>query len=162
MSMKRRGFFSAFTAGAAVTVAGGASQVHAADLGPELRDIRWAAKMTEMGFRVRLESWTTPVEKRESEHTESDACVSMQMGQASGVASVNELVVTYEMMTGPWECVPEEDMPKPPAPPKPVKPNAGETTIFFTNDSFAQGSDVTITSGFGANVRFAGGKNPKT
>jgi len=160
MSMKRRAFFSAFTVGTVATVAGGAKQAQAATLDPEVRDLKWAKEMLRMGFRVRLESWTTPVEDRPSEHTENDACVSMRMGQASGVASLDELIVTVEMLDGPWECVPEADMPKPPAPPR--KPVYGQEDqyIFLTND-FAESSDITLSGGHGGNIRIAGGKNPK-
>jgi hypothetical protein len=155
MSMKRRAFFGAFTAGTVATVAGGAKQAHAAT--PEKRDIHWAKEMTEMGFRVRLESWVVPVEKRPDRTDEHDAGISARMGQPCGVSAIDELIVTFEMMEGPWECVPEEDMPKPKPPPKPI--GRGEDGYFTINTGDSDiGSDVWLTAGLGGELRLRGGK----
>jgi hypothetical protein len=158
MSMKRRGFFTAFTAGAAATVVGGAKHAQAASAATEKRDIHWAKKMTEMGFRVRLESWVVPVEERESLTDEHDAGITMRMGQPSGVASIDELVVTFEMMEGPWECVPEDDMPKPPKPPEPQGFIPGDGNLWVSSFDPDQGNDLTLTAGRGGHIRMRGGK----
>ena len=52
--------------------------------------------------------------------------------------------MTVEVMEGPWERVPEADMPKPPPPP------ASDGAIFLQAGNGGMGCDVTLIGGSGA------------
>jgi len=105
--MRRRGFLSVFGFGAAATVAGAAKATT-----PVKRDINWARKMCQEGHRVRLLSWRVPAKDR-SNPSPGTTTVTFTMGDPSGVGSVDHLALTGEMLEGPWELVPPEDMSKP-------------------------------------------------
>jgi len=54
--------------------------------------------------------------------------------------------MTVEVMEGPWERVPEADMPKPPPPPPPVS----DGSVFLTAGNGMSGGDITFISGTGS------------
>jgi hypothetical protein len=130
--MRRRAFFSAFGFGTAATVVSGVAVAKGASPHPEKRDLQWAKARTAEGHRVRLESWCVPIRERDSETAGPDA-VTIHMGSAAGLASLDACAVTVGMLDGPWEIVPQEDYPKPP---KPV-----------VWDTRGRGGDITIRSG---------------
>jgi len=45
-----------------------------------------------------------------------EGVVTIRQGSRAGIVDLDELVVTVEVLEGPWEIVPEEDHPKPPEP----------------------------------------------
>lgn len=129
--MKRRSFFTMFGFGAAASVAGASKAVGA----PEKRDIHWARRRCQEGYRVRLPSWCAPIwERRKRPEDGNPSVITVTQGTSMGVASVDGLTMTPEMLEGPWEIVPPEDYPKPPPPP------SWETTP-------GVGGSITLVSG---------------
>jgi len=153
MGMKRRAFFSAFGIGTAATVAS-VAQGRTPQLDTPKRDLKWAREMTSKGHRVRLESWITPIDQRGNINPGKDpSIVTFRQGTREGVASVDELAVTGEMLEGPWELVPEEDWPKPPPPPSP-----GGDLILTSLDYTDPGYNSITIGGTGGNITITGGK----
>ena len=143
--MKRRGFFAAFGFGAAATVAG----IAKATPPPVKRDIHWARKMCQEGHRVRLPSWCTPVAQRPSAPA-GMVVFTIQMGDAAGVDSVDDLAVTPQMLEGPWEIVPPEDMPKPPEITFTTNGGTGGAVVLMSGTG-SSGGDIILTSGNATN-----------
>jgi hypothetical protein len=156
--MKRRAFFKAFGIGATVGAAAGVREAQAAVTHQEKRDLAWARERITEGHRVRLEAWRVPVEDRNTEVNENDASITFHMGQPSGVTSLDHIALTPLILEGPWEVVPEEDLPKPPPPPEPREvANAylltGGHPLWPPHPA-----DLTLTAGRGGEIRLKGGK----
>lgn len=110
--MKRRGFLRGLgfggVLGAAATV-----PVQAAAARTEKRDLAWARRRVAEGHRVRLEKWA---HDERAEMKGDEGVVTIRQGTRAGIVELDELVVTVEVLEGPWEVVPEEDHPRAPEP----------------------------------------------
>ena len=128
-----------------------AAPVHAhaaATATEEKRDLAWARRRVAEGHRVRLEKWAD-ADRAEVEGDEG--IVTIRQGTRAGVLTLDELVVTVEVLEGPWEVVPEGDHPKPPEPPKGYVPE-----LCFSEPI---GGDVWIAGGDGgAQLTVRGGR----
>jgi hypothetical protein len=158
--MKRRAFFKAFGIGATVGAAAGVREAHAAVAHQEKRDLAWARERIAEGHRVRLEAWRVPVEDRDTERDENDASITFHMGQPSGVTSLDHIALTPLILEGPWEVVPEEDLPKPPPPPEPRAVASDNYLLSGGHNGWwePQPADLTLTAGRGGEIRLKGGK----
>jgi len=143
--MKRRGFLRALGFGGAVAAVV-APAVASANAQPETRDLKWAKAEAAKGHRVRLESWRVPLAERAVD-SPGPGVATCNQGSPQGVDSVKSLLMTVEVMEGPWERVPEADYPKPPPPPPKAKP--GEFLI-LSGDEFGDGGSVVLQAGTGA------------
>lgn len=137
--MKRRGFLQGLGFGGMLGAVAAPVHAHAAaTTTEEKRDLAWARRRVVEGHRVRLEKWAC--EERTELH-EDGAVVTIRQGSPAGITVLDELVVTVEVLEGPWEVVPEEDYPKPPPPP-------AETGCLFFND--ASCGDLWLRAGDGS------------
>lgn len=115
--MKRRGFIRGLGLGGVLGAVAAPAPAHAAATrGEERRDLAWARKMAADGHRVRLERWAD-VDRPEIQGDEG--VVTIRQGTRAGIVEFDELVVTVEVLEGPWEVVPQEDYPKPAPEPEP-------------------------------------------
>jgi hypothetical protein len=140
--MNRRGFLQGLGFGGVLGATAAVTVPAEAAVTERRRDLAWARERVAEGHRVRLEKWAH--EKR-AEIQGDEGVVTIRQGSPAGIIELDELVVTVEVLEGPWEIVPEEDYPKPPPPPTPVQESGGDVML-WGGDAGA-GGDLFFVAG---------------